>query len=42
VPRPVQKPHPPIRVAVHTAESFAHIGDLGLAIYSGTTTTPLP
>ena len=42
VPRPVQQPHPPIRVAVHTAESFAHIGDLGLSIYSGTTTTPLP
>ncbi len=42
VPRPVQQPHPPIRVAVHTAESFAHIGDLGLPIYSGTTTTPLP
>src|SRR5213594_2183741 len=42
VPRPVQQPHPPIRVAVHTAESFAHIGDQGLPIYSGTTTTPLP
>jgi alkanesulfonate monooxygenase SsuD/methylene tetrahydromethanopterin reductase-like flavin-dependent oxidoreductase (luciferase family) len=42
VPRPVQRPHPPIRVAVHTAESFAHIADLGLPIYSGTTTTPLP
>jgi len=42
VPRPVQRPHPPIRVAVHTAESFAHIGDQGLPIYSGTTTTPLP
>jgi len=41
VPRPLQRPHPPIRVAVHTAESFAHIGDLGLSIYSGTTTTPL-
>src|SRR5262249_8465339 len=41
-PRPVQVPHPPIRVAVHSAESFAHIGDLGLPIYSGTTTTPLP
>jgi len=35
VPRPLQRPHPPIRVAVHTAESFAHIGDLGLSIYSG-------
>ncbi len=42
VPKPLQRPHPPIRVAVHTLESFAHIGDLGLPIYSGTTTTPLP
>src|SRR5216683_4648889 len=42
VPKPLQRPHPPIRVAVHTAESFAHIGVLGLPIYSGTTTTPLP
>jgi alkanesulfonate monooxygenase SsuD/methylene tetrahydromethanopterin reductase-like flavin-dependent oxidoreductase (luciferase family) len=42
VPRPLQRPHPPIRVGVHTPESFAHIGDLGLPIYSGTTTTPLP
>ena len=42
VPKPVQRPHPPIRVAVHTAESFTHIGDLGLPIYSGTTTTALP
>jgi len=42
VPKPVQNPHPPIRVAVHTAESFAHIGNAGLPIYSGTTTTPLP
>ena len=42
VPRPTQRPHPPIRVAVHSAESFAHIGGQGLPIYSGTTTTPLP
>ena len=42
VPKPVQRPHPPIRVAVHTAESFEHLGGLGLPIYSGTTTTPLP
>ena len=42
VPRPIQRPHPPIRVAVHSSESFAHIGGLGLPIYSGTTTTPLP
>ncbi|HTY76774.1 MAG TPA: LLM class flavin-dependent oxidoreductase [Candidatus Bathyarchaeia archaeon] len=42
VPRPLQRPHPPIRVAVHSEESFAHLADLGLPIYSGTTTTPLP
>jgi alkanesulfonate monooxygenase SsuD/methylene tetrahydromethanopterin reductase-like flavin-dependent oxidoreductase (luciferase family) len=42
VPKPLQRPHPPIRVAVHTAESFAHIGGQGWPIYSGTTTTPLP
>jgi hypothetical protein len=41
VPRPVQRPHPPIRVAVHTLESFAHVAEGGLPIYSGTTTTPL-
>jgi alkanesulfonate monooxygenase SsuD/methylene tetrahydromethanopterin reductase-like flavin-dependent oxidoreductase (luciferase family) len=41
-PKPIQRPHPPIRVAVHTAESFAHVAGLGLPIYSGTTTTPLP
>jgi alkanesulfonate monooxygenase SsuD/methylene tetrahydromethanopterin reductase-like flavin-dependent oxidoreductase (luciferase family) len=42
VPKPLQSPHPPLRVAVHSLESFAHIGDLGLPIYSGTTTSPLP
>jgi alkanesulfonate monooxygenase SsuD/methylene tetrahydromethanopterin reductase-like flavin-dependent oxidoreductase (luciferase family) len=42
VPRPMQQPHPPLRVAVHSAESFAHIADSGLPIYSGTTTTSLP
>src|SRR5262249_57199758 len=41
-PRPPQRPPPPIRVAVHTEESFAHLADLGWPIYSGTTTTPLP
>jgi alkanesulfonate monooxygenase SsuD/methylene tetrahydromethanopterin reductase-like flavin-dependent oxidoreductase (luciferase family) len=41
VPRPVQMPHPPIRIAVHSAESFAHVAATGLPIYSGTTTTPL-
>src|SRR5215813_11002629 len=30
------------RAGVHSPESFAHIGDKGWPIYSGTTTTPLP
>ena len=42
VPKPLQRPHPPIRVAVHTLESFGHVAGLGVPIYSGTTTTPLP
>ena len=42
VPKPLQRPHPPIRVAVHTLESFAHVAGMGVPIYSGTTTTPLP
>lgn len=42
VPKPAQQPHPPLRVAVHSPESFTHIGDLGLPIYSGTTTSPIP
>jgi alkanesulfonate monooxygenase SsuD/methylene tetrahydromethanopterin reductase-like flavin-dependent oxidoreductase (luciferase family) len=42
VPKPLQRPHPPIRVAVQTPESFAHVAELGVPIYSGTTTTPLP
>ncbi|MCZ6876149.1 MAG: LLM class flavin-dependent oxidoreductase [bacterium] len=42
VPKPVQQPHPPLRVAVHSLASFTHIGNLGLPIYSGTTTSPLP
>jgi alkanesulfonate monooxygenase SsuD/methylene tetrahydromethanopterin reductase-like flavin-dependent oxidoreductase (luciferase family) len=42
VPRPVQQPHPPLRIAVHSPDSFAHVAATGLPIYSGTTTTPLP
>src|SRR5258705_4443000 len=42
VPKPLQRPHPPIRVGVHSAESFGNMGDRGLPISWGTTTTPLP
>ena len=43
VPRPLQRPHPPIRVAVHTpGELRPYRRTWALPIYSGTTTTPLP
>ena len=42
VPRPLQQLHPPIHIAVHPADRFAHVAATGLPIYSGTTTTPLP
>ena len=35
MPRPYQKPHPPIRVAVTTSETFARVGRLGFPIFVG-------
>jgi alkanesulfonate monooxygenase SsuD/methylene tetrahydromethanopterin reductase-like flavin-dependent oxidoreductase (luciferase family) len=34
-PRPLQQPHPPLRVAASRAETFARIGDQGLPIFIG-------
>jgi alkanesulfonate monooxygenase SsuD/methylene tetrahydromethanopterin reductase-like flavin-dependent oxidoreductase (luciferase family) len=34
-PRPVQRPHPPVRLAVATDETFAHAGAQGLPIFVG-------
>src|SRR5262244_2006518 len=33
VPKPYQKPHPPIRVAVESRDTFALVGQLGLPIF---------
>jgi alkanesulfonate monooxygenase SsuD/methylene tetrahydromethanopterin reductase-like flavin-dependent oxidoreductase (luciferase family) len=33
VPRPYQQPHPPIRMAASTSETYAMIGELGLPIF---------
>jgi len=34
-PRPVQRPHPPVRLAVATDETFTHAGGQGLPIFVG-------
>jgi len=35
VPKPYQKPHPPIRVAVNSPDTFSRIGELGFSIFIG-------
>jgi alkanesulfonate monooxygenase SsuD/methylene tetrahydromethanopterin reductase-like flavin-dependent oxidoreductase (luciferase family) len=34
VPKPVQQPHPPIRVAANSEETFDHMGRLGIPIFA--------
>ena len=34
-PRPYQLPHPPVRMAATTAETFPHVGRMGLPIFVG-------
>ena len=41
VPKPYQKPHPPIRVALASTETFALVGSLGHAIFISAN-TPIP
>ena len=41
VPRPVQQPHPPIRMATTSDETFPAAGQLGLPIFVGLRTTEL-
>ena len=35
IPKPYQKPHPPLRYACTTRDSFAAMGELGLPIFAG-------
>jgi alkanesulfonate monooxygenase SsuD/methylene tetrahydromethanopterin reductase-like flavin-dependent oxidoreductase (luciferase family) len=42
VPRPVQSPHPPIRLAVNSAETLELAGRLGLPILVATHVNPIP
>jgi alkanesulfonate monooxygenase SsuD/methylene tetrahydromethanopterin reductase-like flavin-dependent oxidoreductase (luciferase family) len=41
VPRPVQQPHPPIRIAASRPETYAAIGALGYPLFSAVRASPL-
>ena len=41
-PKPYQKPHPPIRVAANSVETFPQIGCLGFPIFGGMRSNDLP
>src|SRR5881397_465965 len=41
-PRPYQRPHPPIRMAATTQETFAQVGEMGLPIFVGLRIMDIP
>jgi alkanesulfonate monooxygenase SsuD/methylene tetrahydromethanopterin reductase-like flavin-dependent oxidoreductase (luciferase family) len=41
-PKPVQKPHPPIRIATNSADTFPLAGRLGYPMFSSLVVVPLP
>ena len=41
-PKPYQRPHPPLRVAATTDDSFVQLGEMGLPIFIGLRTSGLP
>src|SRR6266481_8326971 len=42
VPKPVQQPHPPIRVAANSIETFELMGRMGLPIFAAAQVNPFP
>jgi alkanesulfonate monooxygenase SsuD/methylene tetrahydromethanopterin reductase-like flavin-dependent oxidoreductase (luciferase family) len=42
VPKPVQRPHPPIRVAANSPDTFEMMGQLGLPIFVASQVNPFP
>ena len=42
VPKPLQKPHPPVRVASNSPDSFELVGKLGYAMHASPVTVPMP
>ena len=41
VPKPLQKPHPPVRIASNSADSFELVGKLGYAMHASPIVVPL-
>jgi alkanesulfonate monooxygenase SsuD/methylene tetrahydromethanopterin reductase-like flavin-dependent oxidoreductase (luciferase family) len=41
-PTPYQKPHPPIRMAANTPDTFSLVGELGLALFAGLRDLDIP
>ena len=41
-PKPVQKPHPPIRIATNSSDTFPLAGQLGYPMFSSLVVVPLP
>lgn len=42
VPKPLQKPHPPIRIACNSADSFQLAGERGWRMFSSSVIVPIP
>jgi alkanesulfonate monooxygenase SsuD/methylene tetrahydromethanopterin reductase-like flavin-dependent oxidoreductase (luciferase family) len=42
VPKPLQKPHPPIRIACNSSDSFQLAGERGWRIFSSSVIVPVP
>ena len=42
IPKPLQQPHPPIRLAANSAETFAYAGENGYPIFAGGPVNPIP
>ncbi|HEY2663876.1 MAG TPA: LLM class flavin-dependent oxidoreductase [Candidatus Binataceae bacterium] len=42
VPKPLQKPHPPIRLAANSPDTFAFAGEHGYPIFAGGPVNPIP
>ena len=42
VPKPIQQPHPPIRLAANSADTFTFAGENGYPIFAGGPVNPIP
>ena len=42
IPKPLQKPHPPIRLAANSVDTFVFAGEHGYPIFAGGPVNPIP